>query len=578
MAYYPAAGKTYTLGASIGSTDTTIRLSSFVLPVSGTAITMAILNTAIAYGTIAPKTNSAEFISFTGITQNADGTATLTGVTRGLSKVHPFTASATYRLPHSGQSVFILSDAPQVFNEYGALKNANTWDAINTFSVSPIVPTPAAATEAANKAYVDNGVLAGGADMSTTVKGVGRTATSPNKTLGNPTITIASPAVITLNSHGLTANDTVQFTTTGALPTGIAASTTYYVISTGLTANDFRIAATLGGAAINTSGSQSGTHTLVRTTPYVVNDQDTRLPTQGENDAMVGNNTDIAVGPTNKFVTQTGLQKNAESYAVDGSASSTAYTATLSPVPISLVAGQEICVKIGLANTTTNPTLNVNGLGAKTIVKGLSTALSVGDIVANQICTFRYDGTNMVLQNPATLTGTKIYVTTTNVAIASSVAETTLITTTLPGGVLGTNNAVRTVLYFSALNVSGTANSVTFRYKYGATTVITRTLSTNATQGAGTNYSGKVEFVLHASGATNSQEGAEVITFGSSGNVIGNAASNVSGYPILVSESVGTAAEISTGDLTLAVTAQFSNSGVNDNLTMTSAVVEKIIV
>jgi hypothetical protein len=51
---------------------------------------MALLNTDIVYGTIAPKTSSSEFISFTGITQNADGTATLTGVTRGLAKKYPF--------------------------------------------------------------------------------------------------------------------------------------------------------------------------------------------------------------------------------------------------------------------------------------------------------------------------------------------------------------------------------------------------------------------------------------------------------------------------------------------------------
>jgi len=76
------------------------------------------------------------------------------------------------------------------------------------------------------------------------------------------TITIASPAVITCTSHGLKAGDTVAFTTTGALPTGITASTPYYVISSGLTANTFRISETSGGSAINTSGSQSGTHTV----------------------------------------------------------------------------------------------------------------------------------------------------------------------------------------------------------------------------------------------------------------------------------------------------------------------------
>lgn len=84
--------------------------------------------------------------------------------------------------------------------------------------------------------------------------------------LGTFTVTIASPAVFTLTGHGLNAGDTVQFTTTGALPTGLSVGTTYYVISTGLTANTFEVSATAGGVAINTSGTQSGVHTLYRNT------------------------------------------------------------------------------------------------------------------------------------------------------------------------------------------------------------------------------------------------------------------------------------------------------------------------
>lgn len=73
------------------------------------------------------------------------------------------------------------------------------------------------------------------------------------------TITIASPGVVTWNSHGLTNGWPVRFSTTGALPTGLTAGTTYYVVASG--ANTFQVAAAPGGTAINTSGSQSGTHT-----------------------------------------------------------------------------------------------------------------------------------------------------------------------------------------------------------------------------------------------------------------------------------------------------------------------------
>jgi hypothetical protein len=73
------------------------------------------------------------------------------------------------------------------------------------------------------------------------------------------TISIASPGVITWNSHGLTAGSAVMFTTTGTLPTGLSVGTIYYVLSP--TANTFTVATTPGGTAVNTSGSQSGTHT-----------------------------------------------------------------------------------------------------------------------------------------------------------------------------------------------------------------------------------------------------------------------------------------------------------------------------
>lgn len=73
------------------------------------------------------------------------------------------------------------------------------------------------------------------------------------------TVTIASPAVVTWSSNALADGVPIVFTTSGALPTGITAGTTYFVKSP--TTNTFNIAATVGGAAINTSGSQSGTHT-----------------------------------------------------------------------------------------------------------------------------------------------------------------------------------------------------------------------------------------------------------------------------------------------------------------------------
>jgi hypothetical protein len=76
------------------------------------------------------------------------------------------------------------------------------------------------------------------------------------------TVTIASPGVVSATAHKLISGSAVVFSTDGALPTGITAGTIYYVIATGLTADAFQFSATVGGAAVNTSGTQSGTHTV----------------------------------------------------------------------------------------------------------------------------------------------------------------------------------------------------------------------------------------------------------------------------------------------------------------------------
>ncbi len=75
-------------------------------------------------------------------------------------------------------------------------------------------------------------------------------------------ISNASPAVFTLVSHGLSINDPVVLTTTGALPNGLTAGTIYYVISAGFTSSTFEVSATQGGAAINTTSAGSGTHSF----------------------------------------------------------------------------------------------------------------------------------------------------------------------------------------------------------------------------------------------------------------------------------------------------------------------------
>lgn len=159
--YSPVAGKVYRLKNSISGSITTINLDSFKDPVSNIPYTMPLLGSTIQYGTLEPRNpNKVEFVSFTGITQNPDGTATLTGVTRGLPGFNVVaggcTASTTLQQSHGGQSEFILANNPCQISEY-PLKNYN-----DTVTGYWSIPTPLTNSNPATKAYVD-GLVNGGA-------------------------------------------------------------------------------------------------------------------------------------------------------------------------------------------------------------------------------------------------------------------------------------------------------------------------------------------------------------------------------------------------------------------------------
>jgi hypothetical protein len=73
------------------------------------------------------------------------------------------------------------------------------------------------------------------------------------------------------------------------------------------------------------------------------------------------------------------------------------YTATLDPVPAAYVSDKLYFAKFTTTNTVTAPTLNLNGLGAKTIKHIGGLALAVGDIPANVMVMLHYNGTDFII-------------------------------------------------------------------------------------------------------------------------------------------------------------------------------------
>jgi hypothetical protein len=78
---------------------------------------------------------------------------------------------------------------------------------------------------------------------------------------GTPIINAASPGVVSWTSHGLAANTPVVFSG-GTLPTGITSGVIYYVVGSSIASNNFSVSAAPDGAAINTSGTSTGTQTI----------------------------------------------------------------------------------------------------------------------------------------------------------------------------------------------------------------------------------------------------------------------------------------------------------------------------
>lgn len=143
----PTGIQTYTLaGTGISSTASSFTLTSLTLPQNGYAIQDSDMSDTF-YITFEPGSRSRqEFVSCTTIGANTGGNVTISGCTRGLSPLTPYTASTSLRFAHSGGTSVIFSNAPQFYNQYPAKANNETITGQWTFSNFPITASSSAGT------------------------------------------------------------------------------------------------------------------------------------------------------------------------------------------------------------------------------------------------------------------------------------------------------------------------------------------------------------------------------------------------------------------------------------------------
>jgi len=130
-------------GSGISSTETSITFRKMVLvDTAETSVTMAMFGT-IGYITLEPKTDREENISFTGLTQNANGTATITGVTRGLEPDTPYAENSDFKFAHAGGAIAVVSNSSAYYSQFGKLANdeeiTGQWEAPDPLTAQGIV-------------------------------------------------------------------------------------------------------------------------------------------------------------------------------------------------------------------------------------------------------------------------------------------------------------------------------------------------------------------------------------------------------------------------------------------------------
>lgn len=105
------------------------------------------------------------------------------------------------------------------------------------------------------------------------------------------TILATTPGTVGATAHGAVRGTMVSFTSTGLLPSGVTAGTAYYVVSAGLTANQFEFATTIDGTAITFGTGNTGVLSV-----HISNQRATDISLQDGRYCKVGDKTRLYLG------------------------------------------------------------------------------------------------------------------------------------------------------------------------------------------------------------------------------------------------------------------------------------------
>lgn len=171
------------LYSPLSAAGTSVVITPYPVDLDGNKLTMSDFGN-LGYCTVDPKIASyEEILSFTGITDNGDGTATLTGLSRDLTSKYPYTTTGVGKT-HGASAILVFSNNPQI---YGRLAGKDNDETITGFWTFPTVDAArpgigsdvdtAVATAFITFGQLSRQAIAGAANASTTVKGIVELAT-----------------------------------------------------------------------------------------------------------------------------------------------------------------------------------------------------------------------------------------------------------------------------------------------------------------------------------------------------------------------------------------------------------------
>ncbi|CAB5212898.1 hypothetical protein UFOVP191_60 [uncultured Caudovirales phage] len=266
-----------TLSTSAASFAGTVTLATPVitgLP-TGSGVASAATASTLASRDANGNLTAANHIEGYTTTATAAGTTTLT-VSSNFQQFFTGSTTQTVTLPVTstlvlGQQYNIVNNSTDTVTVNSSGGNAVIVLAGNTAAIITCILTSGTTAASWSVTLDSSGVTtnsnaaAGAIGETITTMGIAAAATV---TISNASPCVISDTAAVANTGspaaGITVGSVINFTTTGALPTGLSTGTNYYVISTGFTAGaSYQISATPGGTAINTSSAGSGTHTRI---------------------------------------------------------------------------------------------------------------------------------------------------------------------------------------------------------------------------------------------------------------------------------------------------------------------------